>query len=528
MKTVKVIAIAILSIIMSGCEKFLTHEHPTGVTDDIWWETETQARNALATVYWGVPDGFSGRGGMLRTSLTDEAVARQDHRGAYEIFTKGLHNDQWGVALHFWQDCYLNIRFANRFLEHADKVFMEQALLTRYKAEARALRAYYHMELLLLFGDIPIMTVAVNPNENDASRSPQEEVFDFIVSEFQLAAEDLPIEYSNQEAFRISKGACFAFISRLALFYHRYELARDMAKRVVDLNVFRLYRSPSNPSNSFAELFSYDGEINNERIMFRPNGNVEAWNVAAPFSIGGNGSLYPTSVVVDNFETRQGKTLEELGTDSAAIYSRYPNYNDNRDPRLKASVLMPGDEFSGVVLDPFNTDPNNPDRIGVQGSTATGFWVRKYLDTRDRFGSRQLYYMNIRYAEVLLNYVEALIELGEHSHPDVITHLNDIRNRAGMPDIDVQAYNSADALRKLVRRERMAELAFEGPRFYDIRRWGVLGEVMNGIVYGATNPATGNRVTVEERSQDPNRDFRYPIPQDEILANPNMVQNPGY
>src|SRR5690606_10382469 len=253
-----------------------------------------------------------------------------------------------------------------------------------------------------------------------------------------------------------------------------------------------------------------------------------AWVMLAPKSLGGSIRVSPTNTVVNNYETKQGKTIFELGADSIEVYKRDPNYQNNRDPRLVASILIPGDVFGGQILDPFNSDNLNPDRIGGDGSTHTGYWIKKYLDVRDRQGTRTLDFILVRYAEVLLNYVEGLIEVGRFDDPDVLTYLNMIRERAGMPNVDAAVYNSQITLRELVRRERQTELAFEGHRFFDIRRWGIANEVMNGPVYGATNPATGVTYEIETRKYDPNRDVRYPIPQNEMVTNPNMVQNPGY
>ncbi|MCK7557417.1 hypothetical protein MKQ70_21385 [Chitinophaga sedimenti] len=98
-----------------SCEKFLTHDSPTGVSDDLWWKTEANATNALGTVYAGMPDGTKGRNVMLVSSLSDETVARQDSRGAYELYGKGLQDANWGVALTIWQDDYIDIRRACRF-----------------------------------------------------------------------------------------------------------------------------------------------------------------------------------------------------------------------------------------------------------------------------------------------------------------------------------------------------------------------------------------------------------------------------
>lgn len=518
---------AVFVLSFSSCEDFLTHDHPTSVSDDEWWNTESDATAALASVYVGIPHGSSGRQTQFLSALSDDAVARQSTRGDYEAFVKGLQSPSWDKSHHIWQDNYKTIRRAARFLENVDRVYMDETLKTRYKYEARALRAYYHMELLMLFGGVPIVTTAVKPNESSLSRNTKEQVYNFVVSELTEAANNLPAEYDNQNRTRISSGICWALISRLALFHHKYEDAKGAARNVMNLGVYELYKS-TNFRNSYPDLFKYAGELNKERIFFRESGSTGAWTTFAPKGIGGQTVISPTAAIVNSFETKQGKTIWELGPDSAAIYQRNPNYKNNRDPRFAASVLLPGQEFMTNVLDPFNSNPNNSDRIGDQYSTATGFWVNKYLDPLDRNGTRALDYMIIRYAEILLNYVEALVEGGDWNHPDVVKYLNDIRNRAGMPDVDRTKYNSQEKMRELVRRERQVELAFEAVRYFDIRRWGIFEDVMNGPVYGAVSPETGEPVTVEVRIAKANRDFYWPIPQGEVFANPNMEQNPNY
>ncbi|MNX51676.1 SusD family protein [compost metagenome] len=232
--------------------------------------------------------------------------------------------------------------------------------------------------------------------------------------------------------------------------------------------------------------------------------------------------------MINSYETKQGKTIYELGPDSLAIYLKDPKYKNNRDPRLAASVLFPDQTYAALVLKPFDLNPLNNDKIGAQNSTATGYWQNKYLDPKDKTGSKTLDFMIIRYAEVLLTYVETLIETDDFANPDVVKYLNEIRNRAGMPNVNVAVYNTKDKLRELVRRERRVELAFEGVRYYDIRRWGILEEVMNGAVTGAIDPLTGIAVPVETRSAKVNRDFLWPVPQLEIQANPGITQNPNY
>lgn len=138
-----------------------------------------------------------------------------------------------------------------------------------------------------------------------------------------------------------------------------------------------------------------------------------------------------------------------------------------------------------------------------------------------------LFYI-IRYAEILLTYVEALIESGDWQNPDVLKYINDIRRRADMIEATSNQYNSQDKVRELLRRERRVELAFEGSRYLDIRRWGIADKVMDGPIYGAINPATGEPIQVETRIFKKNKNEVFPIPQSELIANENMTQNKGY
>ena len=517
----------ILMFVFQSCEEFITHDSPSGVTDAQWWNTEADAKAALNSAYAGIPAGTSGRNVMYFSGLSDEAVHRGDFKGAYDLFTRGLQDTRWGVALMIWRDNYIDIRRANRFLENIDRVYMNETDRTRMKYEARALRAYYHMELMILFGDVPLVTKSVLPNENNLTRTKKEEVYNFIVSELRECADNLPKEYVNAEAWRLSSGACLAFLMRVALYHNDHLLAKKSALEIINQDVYALYQSSNSNANSYAELFSYAGELNKERIFFSRDGCSNAWTTFAPAGIGGETYLSPTNVVVDNYETRQGNTIFELSADSTLIYKKNPNHNNNRDPRLQASIFYPGENFQNkYLLDPFN---RKTDKIGETKSTVTGFWVKKYIDPMDQQGKKgTLDFMIIRYAEVLLSYAEALIELDDWQNPDVLKYINEVRTRAKMPAAQPFKYNSQEKLRALVRRERLAELAFEGQRYFDIRRWGIVNDVMNGEVYGATNPQNGEIVRVQTRSYNPERDALWPIPDLEIYANPNMEQNPKY
>lgn len=525
---------ALLLTGLSGCEKnFLEQDNPTATTDDKWWELESQLKAALNEIYSGLPSGtyaYMPDARMHMAGMTDEAV-HGGNFGDWRNYPLGLANSQTGSARDLYAMYYTNIRKACRFLEHYHTAYVENAALkTRYAYEARALRAWYHLQLFLMYGPIPIVDHSLTPNESMAHRNSKEEVIRFIAAELDTCATGLPDQYDNDDAWRIGKGACYAMQSILYINAGDYANAATSAKKVIDMNTYDLHQS-NNATNSYADLFSYNGLINKERILFRTRAQVEVFFRNAPKSLGCQAATNPTAAIVNTYETLQGKTIQQLGTDSFRIYQKDPGFKGNRDPRLFASVLLPGDVFVNRKLLPFDRDTQgNPDLIGQPQSTLTGFWMKKYLDPKDAGStySGNLNFMIIRYAEVLLNYVEGLIESGQSQNPDVLRYLNKIRQRAGMPVVDAAVYNTPDKLRELVRRERQVELAFEGQRIFDIRRWKLGTAVLNGPVEGAVDPTTGKPVIVEERKFNTEKDYLWPIPLDELNANPNMVQNPNW
>ena len=191
----------------------------------------------------------------------------------------------------------------------------------------------------------------------------------------------------------------------------------------------------------------------------------------------------------------------------------------DRDPRLGMTIVPPG----------FVRLPATRPYVQQLANNFTGYHQLKgyfnFSTDAQVIGSTDV--PSIRYAEVLLNYVESLLELDDWQNPDIVTHLNDLRTRAGMPRVDVARFNTKDKLRVLIRRERQAELAFEGQRYFDIRRWGTVKTLMNGEVFGATDPATGQAIKVQDRAYT-DRDYYWPIPEKEVLLNYNMKQNDGY
>ena len=257
----------------------------------------------------------------------------------------------------------------------------------------------------------------------------------------------------------------------------------------------------------------------------------DVFNYLAPYSQKNAQSTFvPTKALVDMYETTAGKKITETGSgyDPAKPYL-------NRDPRLRFSIFLEGDALpSGITFQP-RPASGTADAVGsTYIASTTGFNIKKYINNED-FANPAKSGINIillRYAEILLTYAEAKIELGQID-ASVLAAINQVRN--GRTDVKQPAITATTqaALRDIVRRERTVELAFEGQRLFDIRRWKIGETVMTGAVYGITYPdATGKLVTVQAATSDkvfnPARHYLWPIPQKERDLNPNLKQNPSW
>lgn len=520
--------IVILFLSIAGCKKdFLIKDNPTATTDENWWNLESDLNAALAKVYEGLPSGtvydygFLSNTVMHRSGITDETVFRANFDD-WQDYPVGAATTQEYSAYEVYKKYYGYIRSGCRFLENYQKAYVADAeKKQRFASEARALRAYYHLQLFMLYDSIPIVDHSISPNGQFVSRDRRSDVIKFIAAELDSSATGLPARYPLSDMWRISKGACYSMQAQLYMFVNDFAQAKIAARKVIDLNMYSLHPG-------YEELFKYAGSGNAEEILYKSGGQREAFFRCAPKSFGCQSTNSPTQAMVNTYETLQGKTIQELGADSFAIYNAHPAYSNNRDPRLKAAVAIPGEVWMGTSLDPFTS--GSPNQIGLTQSTQTGYWIKKYVDPLDRGNTYNgsMNFMIIRYAEILLDYVEALIELDDYQNPDVFTYLNAIRNRAGMPNVDQAVYNTKSRLRELVRRERMVELSFEGPRLFDIRRWKIGSQVLNGPALGAVDPATGKNVVIEQRVFNAEKDYLWPIPLAEITSNKNMVQNTGW
>ena len=412
-----------------------------------------------------------------------------------------------------------------------DVAFSDEALLKRYKAEARVLRAYQYIRLAPLFGDVPLIRQTLTLEESRrVTREKAAAVWEFVDAELEEASDGLPDEYEAKDRGRISKGAALGLKARAALYAGSYSKAAAAAKRIIDSEKHALYPR-------YEKLFRYEAENSSEVLLDKQfiSGSYthNVFYLIGPYSQKNANSYYvPTKAAVDLYQTAGGYDI----ADAAGGYDADHPYA-NRDPRLHFSIFLDGDTLPNPSDNIFRPAPNSGsnDAIGKSyHNSTTGFNIKKYFNVED-YADINKSHINIillRYAEVLLTYAEAKVELNEIDE-SVYAAINLVRN--GRDDVklpDIPTGKTQAELREIVRRERAVELAFEGLRLADIRRWRTAEKVLPGKIYGVTYTDDSGQTKVYElavtRAFNPGRDYLWPVPQKERDLNPNLSQNTGW
>lgn len=528
----KKLLVATLVLLVTGvsCNDNLLQTIPKDrVSSGTFWKTEQDARLAVNNLY-NYLHPFGDRDIMNWAAVSDIATAN----GGFNAISEYQHNVETaesGFGSNMWNNSYDGIRACNEFLANVDNVKTDKTdLIKRYKAEARFVRSYLYVYLIEFFGDVPLIKKPITPKEGrNLSRTDKSKVWDFIASELSDISNTLPASYGKDQIGRITKGAALAMRARAMLYAGRYQEAANSAKAVMDMNQYSLYPS-------YEDLFTYGAEDNSEVILSKQFiKNDKSWSLysyIAPGSlpqVGSDQQVVPSRDIVDAYEMKNGDSIDDP---NSGYDSRNP-YQD-RDPRLDYTLFVKGDTLpNGTIYDP-RPGFGHPDDITKGfGTTQTGFNIEKYISPQDveTPTNSGLNFIVIRYAEVLLTYAEAKIENGSID-PSVYDAINQVRQR---PDVNmpaIQPPKTQDEMRQIVRHEREVELAFEGFRFFDIKRWKIAKDVMNGAIKGMHYvDKNGDLQTVtftdfERKFTD--RNYLWPIPQKEMDLNPDLKQNPGW
>ncbi|ALL08086.1 hypothetical protein AQ505_22965 [Pedobacter sp. PACM 27299] len=470
-------------------------------------------------------------------------------------------------VLNNWKLPWENIRRANVFLSNVDRSPLSAGLKKKLKAETRFLRAWYYFQLVKVYGGVPLIgDVNYGIADNiDLPRSSYSDCVDYIVNECNAAAADLPDfdTQLQQDYGRATKGACMGLKSRMLLYAasplfngegiaadaalksiagyanidpERWNKAAQAAKEIINSGTYVL-REDNVTRRGYGFYSVFLTRYNREYLfgaMKAPNREYE--NNLLPTSRAGSGkSSAPTQQLVDAFGMENGLPI----TDPASGYNPNDPYV-KRDPRFGNSIIYNGATFfltSSNAMVAVNTFVGaSPDGPAATGPIAIpGYYWRKMM-VEDGGGNTDRCYPLIRYAEILLNYAEAL---NEYQGPtsEVYATLIQIRKRAGiLPGLDdnygLKSGISKAEMRLVIQNERRVELALEEHRVWDVRRWKIAEVTDNVMLKGMKITKTGNALTYEVIDIKPHffrpAFYLFPIPESEMAKSPKFVQNPGW
>jgi hypothetical protein len=573
---------------LGSCGDFLDREPLDQYGETAVWSDLPMIEHFVNNIYWYIGHSFDR---PMIGVFTDESLfdpgSDQGHANVLKcLITPSDYGvfDSWSRSQKMrWEHHYKYIRACNLFFDQvAQHSYSDEALKNRLVGEVHFLRAYHYHNLVFLYGGAPVIEHAYQLDDDfQAPRNTFEECINFIVGDCDKAAALLPLEQAGSNYGRATKGAALSLKARVLLYaasdlYNshaswapgyaypelvgytddnraaRWLAAKNASKAVIDLGVYNLHREIPAPGDSVArnydEIFTL--KQTKENIFtrnFTQANQVWTMNVGQqnlPTGYKGWANVSPINSLVDDFEMADGETFSWDNPEHRV------NPYLNRDPRFYVDIFFDGSQWRQRPDDVKAADPdgilqtgnyeqpdgswlggldafNNP--VTTWNGTFTSYYLRKFqditVDAPKELATTPWHF--IRYAEILLSYAEACIELGEYA--EARTYINKIRTRAGMPNV-----TGSDAeLRDKLRHERKIELLFEDQRFFDIRRWMIAPQVIVDaygldIRYklGQTRPEY-NIIHVQERDWK-DRFYFFPIKLDEMNRNQALVQNPLY
>lgn len=528
--------IIIVGILLSGCEDSLLDKQPlTQLSGDKFWKTKRDADIALAGVY-SLTGGASWRGqvNMVFLDAVTDNGARERLGQALLRLTDGQLVPTNNDVTAFWNNSYQQIIKCNNLLSKIGRVDMDEEEKAEMIAEVRFLRAWEYYNMSQYWGSVPLVTEVLTMQEaNSVTRAPKEDIVNFVMTELTEATQNLPETRPSSEHGRIIKSAPLAVKGRLLMAEEKWSEAASIYKQIMDMGTHFIdpqYRQLFDGSKEeseeiiFTTKFIENQVSNNLQLIIRPNLD------------GGWHFMNPYQNLVDAYLCTDGKTIEE-----SSIYDPQNPY-ENRDPRLYHTILLPSyTEFAGKIYQGHPDSTSNGDEIGGQDPGMTGYSLLKYVD-EDYQGN--LYTGGsdipiIRYAEVLLSYLEAQIKAGGPITQSLLDEtINRIRGRESV-DMPPVTETNPDKLWEILKRERRIELAWEGLRYWDLLRWREAHIKLNQRFYGmklTDDPANYTRFPVNDEGYyfvrelnfRENIDYQWPIPQDELDINTNLKQFEEY
>jgi hypothetical protein len=553
MKKIKYLFISLALIgVSSSCSNETINSEPIQyVSPDIVYGNVVFITQMVNRLYVHIPGGYNRLGGSsMVASATDEAVHAARGSEA-ELWGTGA----WGTTPASQRDGLFSALFAGiraTYIYSEDvHPFIVDGVMNKTERDSHYgqtlfIRALLNFELLKRYGGYPIVTKKLSPADDlNIPKSTYDECVRYIASLCDEAIPLLKTSHPTADFGRATKGAAMALKARLLLYaasplhnpgsdVSKWVAAAEAAEKVISLTdgskVYDLYTAGSG-YDAFFYTLAGNREIIFSKMEVRSN-TIERLN--GPVSlVGGAGGTNPSLDLVNAYERIDGTPFDWNNPEHAA------DPFANRDPRMAKSILFNGSSWMGTTIETFEGGKD----LQTINATRTGFYLRKFMSPNARFvaptGVADHCFPLFRYAEVLLNYAEAM---NEAYGPDVAATFNLtarealslIRKRAGLTDnLSLSSLVSKEDFREAIRKERRIELAFEEHRHLDVRRWKIAEEILNKPVTGLKIvKASDGSLSYESEIVEPRlfheKMYFYPFPQEEISRNTALRQNTGW
>ena len=544
-KNILLYAALLSGMSFSSCTDFLDEDsNPNALSPGIFWKSEGDIMKGLTSVYgalqpnasWAIPferyiviDGYR----------SDEITHRDDVTSWMNISSFNVEPTN-SVVKTEWTNLYKGINYANQCLTNIPTVPGDSESLNALKkqsiAEARFLRAAHYQYLASYFKDVPLVTRVLTGEEaNNVEKETQAHILEWCAVELKEAAADLPRfrDIKSSETGRACRQAALAFLGRTYMLMQQWENAAAAYKEIIDYGDNSIH-------SSYSELFEPSTGVGNKENIYYISYLENYFGCGFPQHIlsakdGGWSLSNPSAGLFESYEF----------TDGTPFSYDDPRYNPknlgkNRDPRLDYTIYYNGAKFMGTEyrMHP-DYEASKKERLDYSSEASrTGFMWRKYFDENpiNDLQSYSAVTPIVRYAEVLLSYLECMIESGKTIDQSLLDlTINAVRARS---DVHMPAVTETNPskLRERLRNERRIELAYEGIRYWDLLRWNVAHEILVGEIWGAPYPdsktyqngskhidPTGNfRWYVGRRDFRNPQDYKWPIPLSEQNINPNL------
>lgn len=566
----------------SGCQEFLDKEPLDVISDAIVWEDPSLIDAYLADVYYRT-DFIELRGNYreqtsfaMIPSMGGEGRSFGAHHQSYKASTNVITSAGTEDELEFWK--YDIVRDCNFFIEQVQTSPLDPDLVSQKIAEARFLRAYVYFQMVIRYGGIPIITrvQTLDDPENEiyVPRNSEKDVYDFIISEMEELSQILPSQYSAMYKGKPTKWAALALQSRAALYaasiakYGQVQLngllgipgsdvnyyaqiSYDASAAIINDGIHSLYEQYADPAENFQNLFLDESDANTEVIMAEvydySKNRAHAFTLRAmPHDFNGTwASMLYLYDFVERFEFANGASGDSITREMLVSQEWTPEeLFGSRDARFRASVFYPESPWQGgktlfhsktirdgEVYTSGTAEDGWPYKASRRNTLRTGLMVRKRCNENmktEPVKNDETDYIIFRLGETYLNLAEAAFYLGLNS--EALDALNRVRERAGMPPKSVITED-------IIQNERLVELTWENHSYWDLRRWRIAKDVLDGVRMKGLQ-YTYNYDTKKYQIELINaegvartfldRNYYLPINVNRVSENPNFVENPGY